>query len=143
MSKWLVKSTYNMIILTDYGRPEKKQSSLHGQKFNPNPKFLGTAEAYFVCHIGPIFQISLIYTVNDFRQVPTMIVGKTFVTGVQRFCQLILMLKCLFQVEGLHKLHAFNLEQVFNTKISRLKLYKLQAFNLKQVFNIKISWQNL
>ena len=23
-------------------------------------KFLGTAEAYFVCHIGPIFQISLI-----------------------------------------------------------------------------------
>ena len=31
------------------------------QKFNPNPKFLGTAKAYFVCHIGPIFQISLIY----------------------------------------------------------------------------------
>ena len=30
-------------------------------KINPNPKFLGTAEAYFVCHIGPIFQISLIY----------------------------------------------------------------------------------
>ena len=25
------------------------------------PKFLGTAEAYFVCHIGPNFQISLIY----------------------------------------------------------------------------------
>ena len=37
---------------TDYGRPERKQPSLHGQKFNPNPKFLGTAEAYFVCHIG-------------------------------------------------------------------------------------------
>ena len=31
------------------------------KKFNPNPKFLGTAEAYFVCHFGPIFQISLIY----------------------------------------------------------------------------------
>ena len=46
---------------TDYGRPERKQPSLHGLKFNPNPKFLGTAEAYFVCHIGPIFQISLIY----------------------------------------------------------------------------------
>ena len=30
-------------------------------KINPNPKFLGTAEAYFVCHIGPKFQISLIY----------------------------------------------------------------------------------
>ena len=25
------------------------------------PKFLGMAAAYFVCHIGPIFQISLIY----------------------------------------------------------------------------------
>ena len=46
---------------TDYGRPERKWPSLHGQKFNPNPKFLGTAEAYFVCHIGSIFQISLIY----------------------------------------------------------------------------------
>ena len=44
---------------TDYGRPERKQPSLHGRKFNPNPKFSGTAEAYFVCHIGPIFQISL------------------------------------------------------------------------------------
>ena len=46
---------------TDYGLPERKLSLLHGRKFNPNPKFLGTAEAYFVCHIGPIFQISLIY----------------------------------------------------------------------------------
>ena len=46
---------------TDYGHPQRKQPSLHGRKFNPNPKFLGTAEAYFVCHIGPIFQISLIY----------------------------------------------------------------------------------
>ena len=46
---------------TDYGRPERKQPSMHGQKFNPNPKFLGTAEAYFVCHIGEIFQIFLIY----------------------------------------------------------------------------------
>ena len=31
--------------------------SLHGQKSNPNSKFLGKAEAYFVCHIGPKFQI--------------------------------------------------------------------------------------
>ena len=30
-------------------------------KSNPSPKFLDLAEAYFVCHIGPIFQISLIY----------------------------------------------------------------------------------
>ena len=46
-----------MIKGTDYGRPERKQPSLHGQKFNPNPKFLGAAEAYFVCRISPIFQI--------------------------------------------------------------------------------------
>ena len=45
----------------DYGRPERKLHSLSGQKFTPTPKFLGTAEAYFVCHLGPIFQISLIY----------------------------------------------------------------------------------
>ena len=42
---------------TDYGRPERKQPSMHGRKFNPSPKFLGMAAAYFVCHIGPIFQI--------------------------------------------------------------------------------------
>ena len=46
---------------TDYGRPERKQPSLHGRKFTPTPKFLGTAVEYFVCHTGPIFQISLIY----------------------------------------------------------------------------------
>ena len=36
-------------------------TALHGRKFTPTPKFLGTAEACFVCHIGPNFQISLIY----------------------------------------------------------------------------------
>ena len=46
---------------TDYGRPVRKSPSLHGRKSTPNPKFLGTAKAYFVCHIGPNFQISLIY----------------------------------------------------------------------------------
>ena len=35
--------------------------SLHGKKSFPTPKFLGMAEACFVCHIGPNFQISLIY----------------------------------------------------------------------------------
>ena len=50
-----------MVVSTDYGRPERKKPSLHGQKFTPTPKFLGTAKAYFVCHFGPIFQISLIY----------------------------------------------------------------------------------
>ena len=46
---------------TDYGHPERKQPLLHGRKFTPTPKFLGTAEAYLVCHVGPNFQISLIY----------------------------------------------------------------------------------
>ena len=50
-----------MNLSTDYGRPVRKLPSLYGQKSNPNPKFLGTAEAYFVCHIGPNFQIFLIY----------------------------------------------------------------------------------
>ena len=46
---------------TGYGHPVGKLSSLHGRKSNFNPKFIGTAEAYFVCHIGSIFQIFLIY----------------------------------------------------------------------------------
>ena len=50
-----------MVPATDYGRPERKKPSLHGQKFTPTPKFLGMVAAYFVCHIGPFFQISLIY----------------------------------------------------------------------------------
>ena len=50
-----------MLIPTDYERPVRKSPSLHGRKWNPDPKFLGTAEAYFVCHIGPKFRISLIY----------------------------------------------------------------------------------
>ena len=53
--------SHDLLITTDYGRPEREKPSPHGRKFNPNPKFLGTAEAYFVCHIGSIFQISLIY----------------------------------------------------------------------------------
>ena len=48
-------------ISTDYGRPVRKSPSLHGRKSTPTPKFLGTAEAYFVCHMSPNFQISLIY----------------------------------------------------------------------------------
>ena len=46
---------------SDYGRPVGKSTSLHGRKFNPTPKLLGPAKAYFVGHIGPNFQISLIY----------------------------------------------------------------------------------
>ena len=41
--------------------PRAEIASTARPKLNPNPNFLGTAEAYFVCHIGPIFQISLIY----------------------------------------------------------------------------------
>ena len=37
-----------------------------GRKSNPDPKFLGTDKTYFVCHIGPKFQISLI---NAFKGV--------------------------------------------------------------------------
>ena len=62
-----------IVAHTDYRRPERKQPSLHGRKFTPTPKFLGMAAVYFVCHIGPIFQISLIYafigcpqSVNEF-----------------------------------------------------------------------------
>ena len=50
-----------LLYSTDYGRPVRKLPSLHGRKSTPTTKFLGTAEAYFVCHIGPNFQISLIY----------------------------------------------------------------------------------
>ena len=46
---------------TDYKRPVRKSPSLHGQKSTPNPKFLGTTEAYFVCPIGSNFQIYLLY----------------------------------------------------------------------------------
>ena len=31
------------------------------KKSIPTPKFLGTAEAYFVCHISPVIQISLVF----------------------------------------------------------------------------------
>ena len=45
--------------IADYGCPERKQPSLHGRKFTPTPTFLVTAKAYFVCHIGPNFQIRI------------------------------------------------------------------------------------
>ena len=41
------------VSITDYGHPVRKSSSLHGRKSTLTPKFLGTAEAYFACHIGP------------------------------------------------------------------------------------------
>ena len=34
-------------LVTDYGRPERKQPSLHGRKFTPTPKFLGTGRSIY------------------------------------------------------------------------------------------------
>ena len=64
---WSQKDCFEIkyiLAITDYGRPVRKLHSLHGRKSNPNPNFLGMAEAYFVCHIGPNFQISLIYALT-------------------------------------------------------------------------------
>ena len=48
-SKMAINMIYQVFMgdVTDYGRPVRKSPSLHGRKSNPNPKFLGTAEAYF------------------------------------------------------------------------------------------------
>ena len=47
----------------------QRGNSLHCTAENSiqNPKIFGTAEACFVCHIGPIFQISLIHSFRDVR----------------------------------------------------------------------------
>ena len=55
-------SITNMNNHEDYGRLVRKSPSLHCWKSTPTPKFLGTAKAYFVCHISPNFQIFLICT---------------------------------------------------------------------------------
>ena len=51
-TEWLKKRT------TD----AQRGNSLHctAKKFKPIPKLLCTAEAYFVCHIDPSFQISVV-----------------------------------------------------------------------------------
>ena len=72
---------------TDYRRPEKKQSSLHGQKFTPTPTFSDMAEAYFVCHVSPIFQISLIYAFIECLQSVCKFLG-SFVGLILRSLQL-------------------------------------------------------
>ena len=63
--KHFMNSKDFLLQTTDYGPQESKQPSLHGRKFTPTPKFLGKAEAYFVCHIGPDFRIFLIYVFHD------------------------------------------------------------------------------
>ena len=58
----IIRSNVCQIIsVMDYERPVRKSPSLYGQKSYPDSKFLGTAEAYFFCHISSDFQISLIY----------------------------------------------------------------------------------
>ena len=56
-----IVSNFRMAYCTDYGRPVRISSSLHGRKSTSTPKFLGTAEACFVCQIGQNYKISLIY----------------------------------------------------------------------------------
>ena len=45
----------------DESDESRNTDARQGRKSTPTPKFLGTPEAYFVCHIIPNFQISLIY----------------------------------------------------------------------------------
>ena len=56
-------SLYTYLIKTNHRlwTPREEIAYTARQKLNPNPKSSGTNEAYFGCHIGPIFQISLIY----------------------------------------------------------------------------------
>ena len=42
-------------LSTDYGRLVRKSPSLHGQKSNPNPKFLGTPEHILSAASAQIF----------------------------------------------------------------------------------------
>ena len=53
---WVHKyEPYLYVLSTDYERPERKWPSLHCRKLNPNPKFLGMAEAYFCLPHRPNF----------------------------------------------------------------------------------------
>ena len=47
-----------------------------GHISNPNPKYLGSAEAYFICHIGQEFQISLNYAFIGRPQSVLLSIGK-------------------------------------------------------------------
>ena len=52
---WTLASCTALCTTTDYGHPVRKLTSLHGRKSTPNSTFLGRAEGYFVCQIGPDF----------------------------------------------------------------------------------------
>ena len=62
LSQLFVNFLFDIVMYeTDYRHLVWTSASLHGRKSTPTPKLLGMAEAYFVCHIGPNFQISLVY----------------------------------------------------------------------------------
>ena len=89
---------------TDYGRPERKQPSLHGRKFTPTPKFLDAAKAYFDCHIGPNFQVSLIHAFIRCPQ-SVILVIEIFARAVQTFyktsqqCAVMCSIACLEAID--------------------------------------------
>jgi hypothetical protein len=73
--KLAIRKTANVNKVRFFGKSKLNQS-IHGQrtpveeiaftawlkiKSNPNPKLLGLAEAYFLCHNGTKFKISLIH----------------------------------------------------------------------------------
>ena len=56
-----------------YSKKHELRTSGEEIAFSAQPKVLGTAEAYFVCHIGPKFQIFLIYAFIGYPQSMTEI----------------------------------------------------------------------
>ena len=61
----LIMNAYSETWTTD----TQRGNSLHctaEKALAQTPNFSSMAEAYFGCHIGPIFQISLIYTFTGF-----------------------------------------------------------------------------
>jgi hypothetical protein len=57
----IISKFKSTICSTEYRHPVRKWPSLLGRKTNPNPKFIVMTETYFVCRIGPYFQVSLNY----------------------------------------------------------------------------------
>ena len=55
--------SYSLRYRLDHGlrTPGEEIAFTAQPKIHSTPKFLGTVEAYFVCHIGPEFHVSLIY----------------------------------------------------------------------------------
>ena len=61
IAEWITLYITNVMVKaptwsrdTDYGRPEETAFTAR-PKIQSQSQILGTAEAYFVCHIGPIF----------------------------------------------------------------------------------------